>query len=99
MALDDPAAGLLGHLVADWARGGKALVRGLQARQDDGHQPLDRGLGGQPASCRDGVQAVAGQLLRRDIIADLTAGCALAQQVPDEVPELLVGLGDMGASM
>jgi hypothetical protein len=45
------------------------------------------------------MEAVAGELLWRDVIADLAAGCALAQQVPDEVPELLVGLGDMGASM
>ena len=51
------------------------------------------------ASGGDSMEAVAGELLWRDVIADLAAGCALAQQVPDEVPELLVGLGDMGASM
>jgi hypothetical protein len=71
----------------------------LQASQDDGDQPLDRGLGGQPASCRDGMQAVAGQLVRRHIIADLTAGGTLGQQVADEVAQLLVGSGHVGAAM
>ena len=37
------------------------------------------------------MQAVAGQLFRRHIIANLAAGSALGQQVSDEVPELLVG--------
>ena len=74
-------------------------MRGLQASQNDGDQPLDGGLGGQPASCRDGMQAVAGQLFGRHIIADLATGSALGQQVPDEVAELLVGSGHVGASM
>jgi hypothetical protein len=45
------------------------------------------------------MQAVTGQLLRRHIIADLAAGCALGQQVPDEVAELLVGSGHMRTAM
>jgi len=45
------------------------------------------------------MQAVAGQLFGRHIIADLAAGCALGQQVSDEVSELLVGSGDMRAAM
>ena len=45
------------------------------------------------------MQAVAGQLFWRHIIADLAAGCALGQQVSDEVPELLVGSGHMWTAM
>ena len=51
------------------------------------------------ASGGDGMEAVAGEFLWRDITAHLAAGRALGQQVSDEVPELLVGLGDMGTSM
>jgi len=51
------------------------------------------------ASCRDSMEAVAGQLLWGDVIADLAAGCALGQQVPDELVELLLGAGDVGPSM
>ena len=45
------------------------------------------------------MQAVTGQLFRRHIIANLAAGRALGQQVPDEVPELLVSSGDMRTAM
>jgi hypothetical protein len=60
---------------------------------------MDRSLGGQAAGCRHSVKAVAGELLGRDIIADFAAGCALAQDVPHEVAELLLGAGDVGISM
>jgi hypothetical protein len=45
------------------------------------------------------MKAVAGQLFRRHIIANLAAGSALGQQVSDKVPELLVGSGDMRTAM
>jgi hypothetical protein len=77
----------------------KDLAGGLEASQDDSDQPADRRLGGQVASGGDGMEAVARELLRRNVIADLATGGTLGQQVPDKVAELLVGLGDMGASM
>jgi hypothetical protein len=77
----------------------KELARGLYASQDDRDQPVDRGLGGQAASGGDGMEAVARELLRRDIITDLAAGGALAQQVPDEVAQPLLGSGDVSPSM
>jgi SAM-dependent methyltransferase len=45
------------------------------------------------------VKAVARELICGDIVADLAAGCAFPQQIPDEVPEVVLGSGDLGASM
>jgi hypothetical protein len=71
----------------------------LQSSQDDPDEPTDRGLGRQGAGCGDGVEAVARQLVWRDIVADVTARCALAYKALDEVMELLLGLGDVRTLM
>ena len=51
------------------------------------------------ASGGDGMEAVGRELLGRDVIAHLATGGALGQQVPDKVPELLVGSGHMRTAM
>lgn len=41
---------------------------GAQPSQSDRHEPADRGFRRQPAGCREGVEAVARQFVRRDIV-------------------------------
>jgi hypothetical protein len=74
-------------------------ARAAQARQSDLDEPVDRGLGRQAAGGREGVEAVARKLLRRDIIPDLAGPCALDQQVSNQVPKLLLRLGDVFTAM
>jgi hypothetical protein len=45
------------------------------------------------------VEAVAGEFVRRDVVAEVAGLCALGEQVPDEVSEVLLGPGDVLASM
>lgn len=72
---------------------------GAQPGEGDCDEPADRGLGRQIAGCREGVQAIARELGRRDIISDVAAFCALGHQVPDEVAEVLPRSGDVLTSM
>src|SRR5687768_16188262 len=44
---------------------------GAQSSQSDRDEPADRGFGRQPASCPEGVEAVARKLLRRDVTPDV----------------------------
>ena len=44
-----------------------------QSGQSDRDEPADRGLGRQAAGCREGVEAVGGELVRRDIIPDVAS--------------------------
>ena len=60
---------------------------------------MDRGLGWLAAGCCEGVQAVARELLRRDIIPNVAAFCALGQEVSDQVDELLLRPVDVLTSM
>ena len=60
---------------------------------------MDRGLGWQAAGCCEGVQAVARELLRRDIIPNVAAFCALGQEVSDQVDELLLRPVDVLTAM
>src|SRR5215211_1063277 len=73
--------------------------RGAQPSQSDPDEPANRFLGRQTASCCEGVEAVARELLRRDIISDVAAVCTLGQQVSDHVAELLLRPGDVLTSM
>lgn len=52
-------------------------------------------FGRQAASRREGVQAVAHELLGRDIIPDVTGLSALDQQVSDHVAQLLLRSDDV----
>jgi ABC-type glutathione transport system ATPase component len=60
---------------------------------------VDRGPGWQAAAGLQGVEAVAGKLLGRHVVADLAGLGALGQQVADEVAELLACSGDVLAPM
>ena len=74
-------------------------ARGAQPSQSDRDEPADRGLGRQAAGCREGVEAVARKLVRRDIVADVAGLCSVGQQVSDEVAELLLRSDDVLTSM
>lgn len=70
-------------------------MRGAQPRQSDRNKLTDCGLGRQAAGCREGVEGIACQFIRRYIIPEVISSCALDQQVPDEVAELLLRSGDV----
>src|SRR5262249_31414354 len=53
----------------------------------------------QVAGCIQGVEAVARELRRRDIVPDVAALRTLGQQVPDELVEVLLRSGDVLTSM
>ncbi len=74
-------------------------ARGAQPSQSDRDEPADRGLGGQAASCSEGVETVAGKLVRRDIIPNVAGLCSLDQQVSNQVDELLLRPGDVLTSV
>jgi hypothetical protein len=54
-------------------------VWGTQSRQGDVDESADRGLGGQAAGRVEGVQAVAGQFGRRDVVAEVAGLGAFGQ--------------------
>ena len=68
---------------------------GVQSSPNDHDEPADRVRGRQAVGCCEGVEAVARQLVRRDIIPDVAALCSLGQQVSDQVLELLLRSGDV----
>ena len=74
-------------------------VRGAQPSQSDDDESADRGFGRQTASCCEGVEAVARELVSRDIIPNVADLCSLDQQVSDHVAELLLRPGNVLASM
>src|SRR6266496_3000567 len=75
-------------------RGALGGAAGAQSGDRDRDEAVDRGLGRQAAGCAEGVQAVAGQLVRRDIIAHVPGLRGLGQQVLDEAAEVLMRSGD-----
>ena len=66
-----------------------------QPRQNDRDEPAVRRFGWLATGCREGVEAVARKLVRRDIIPDVARRCALGQQVSDEVAAVLRCPGDV----
>ena len=76
-------------------------VRGAELQPSDSNhdEPSDRGLGRQAAGGCEGVEAVARELVRRDIAPDGAGLCGLGQQVSDQVAELLLRSGEMLTSM
>jgi hypothetical protein len=58
---------------------------GPKAGQRDGDEPIDGGLGRQAVGCGEGVQAVAGQFVGADVVADVPDGGGLGDEVGDEV--------------
>jgi len=74
-------------------------ARGAKAGHGDRDKPADRSLGRQTAGCGQGVEAVAGKLTRRHVILQAAGLRALGQQAADEAMQLLLGPGDMLASV
>jgi hypothetical protein len=66
-----------------------------QSRQNDGDEPVDRGLGPQAAGCCEGVEAVARELVRGDIIPEVAGHCTLGNQASNEVAEPLMRARDV----
>jgi hypothetical protein len=75
------------------------LSRRSQAREDDGDEPADRDVGLQTSGCRDGVEAVHRELVRRNFFPEVAGCCAFSQQVSDEIAELLLRLLEVLAPM
>ncbi len=73
--------------------------RRAQPCKGDGDEPANGGFGRHASGCREGVQAVAGKLVGRDIISQVAGRYALDEQVPDEIPELPLRSGDVFPSM
>ncbi len=71
----------------------------MQPSQNDCDEPVDCGLGRQAAGCGEGVEAVARELVRCDIVPEVAGLCGVGQQVSDEVAELLLRSGDVLTSM
>lgn len=69
-------------------------ARRTQPIQSDRHEPTDSGLGVLPAGSREGVEAVACELVRRHIIPDVAGLCGLGQQVSDHLVDLVLRSGD-----
>ena len=72
---------------------------GLQPRQGYRHQPANRGLGRQAARGCQGVEAVACELVRRDIISDFAVSRRLVQEIAHQAMKVLMRPGDVLALM
>lgn len=71
---------------------------GAQPSQSDRDEPADRGLGRQAAGCGKGVQAIARELIRRDIIPEVTGLGPFGEQILDHVAKPLLRSGGLLAS-
>ncbi len=71
----------------------------MQPGQSDLDEPADCGLRRQAAGCCEGVEAIARELLRRNIIPNVAGPCGLGKQVSDHIDELLLRPGDVLTSM
>jgi hypothetical protein len=74
-------------------------ARGAQPSQSDRDEPANRSLGRKAAGCCESVEAVARELVRRDIVPEVAGLCGLGQQVSDHIAKLLVRSGDLLTSM
>src|SRR5438445_459882 len=82
-----------------WRRVWVRSARRAQPSQGDRDEPADRGLGRQAARCAQSVEAVARELVLRDIVAEDAGGCGLGQQVLNHVAELALRVGDVLVSV
>src|SRR5436190_818423 len=73
--------------------------RAGQTSQRNRDQTAHRGSGLQAARTGKRVQAVAGQFVRRDVLADDVGRRCLGEQVANEAVQLVPGAGDMPGSM
>lgn len=71
----------------------------VQPSQNDRDELALRGLGRHAAGCRKGVEAVAREFVRHDIIPDLAVSAASVSRPRIKPPELLLPSGDVLTSM
>ena len=76
-----------------------ASSAGAQPSQSDYYKPANRGFGRHVAGCCEGVEAVARELVRRDIVPEVAGLCDLGQQASYHVVDLLLRSGDVHTSM
>ena len=74
-------------------------ARRAQPRQGDPDEPADRSLGGQATGCAQGMEAVGGELVRRDVIPEVAGRCHLGQQLLNQVVDMLLRSGEMRTPM
>lgn len=74
-------------------RSGDSAPR-AQPIQSDRHQPTNGGLRALRAGSREGVQAIAGELVSRHIVPHVAGLCGLCQQLPDHLVDLVFRSGD-----
>ena len=70
-------------------------ARWPQTRDGDDDEPPDGGLGGKAGRGGQRVDAIARELVGRDVVTHLPVGGALAQEVADEGAKLMVRVSDM----
>jgi hypothetical protein len=70
-----------------------------QAGKHDVDEPADRRRGRQVLGCGEGVQAVVGELLRRDIVPDIACLRSLGQKTAEKIEEPVTRVRDVLASM
>ena len=70
-------------------------ARRTQPSQRDHDEPADRRLGRQGAGGCEGVEAVARELVRGDVVSELAGLCALGQQISDHGTKLLLRPSDL----
>ena len=80
-------------------RRGTQSARGSQSSQRDRDEPADRSLGWQATGCAEGVEAVRGELVRRDVVPEVAGRCDLGQQVLDQVVDVLLRPGEVRSPM
>jgi len=71
----------------------------VQPSHSDRDEPAHRSLGRHAAGRCEGVEAIARELVRRNIIAEGAGFRGLGQQVSDHVAQLLLRSGDLLVSM
>ena len=74
-------------------RSGDSALR-AQPIQSDCHQPTNGGLRALSAGAREGVEAVAGELIRRHIVPEIAGLCGLDEQLPDHLVDLVLRSDD-----
>jgi hypothetical protein len=77
----------------------QCLVASQQSSEYNRDEPADGGFGPQVAGCREGADAVVGELVRRDIGPDCTGVNGLDEQVSNDLGEPLLWSGYVLASM
>jgi len=68
-----------------------------QPGKRDSDEAAGRGLRRQASGRREGVEAVARELVGSDVVPDVAGPCALGEQIPEKGVELLLRPGDVFA--